>query len=343
MYDNTPAKRSRARRFLHFSFSLVCTFTPSRFSTTTMSSESTIPPASTDVPTVGHVCASCNTIFKENDTARMINGQWTCCVCVTCPVCKQALGTGSVRMFANSLVHQDCALHQSCGKLLHPDNTCVRPNGTIACNYCTGCQCGRDACVYRVDRPVGYRYRFQLRVDDPKYRCLIVADGKMVIPEHRLCGEEGCNEWCERTDELGCDRPRAAVICVHCRKAPGAPRCVHASDGVCPMYSGTGSDGIMVVDPPVGHIECVKCNKCGQYASHTAKTNNAWVYKDGVLTHASCFACEDPACGKTIKYARFTRVQDEAGARYVHTKCYRADKKRKAELQAAGKNKKLKK
>lgn len=257
-------------------------------------------------------------------------------VSAACWVCTEPLISYGIVQLNGNWVHTGCIACRCCGDAWLSTSSVVRnEGGRRVCSHCTGCECGVKKCTFTRECE-GYE-RGQLRAQNhgrekPK-RVLVKVGGKLVVDVHRPCGE--CGEWCGRTDMLEMESPPAKKRCDKCDK------CVHpGKDALFPHYSwnGVGSYEQSLEVEPIGHRECVACAVCGKLAKDTPSTRNAWVEKDGVVTHAGCLTCEDPGCGKAIPTQKITRAvyPGEPAEKYVHIKCWNAHKKkRKADEKAA--------
>lgn len=297
--------------------------------TESSSSTSQVPAAPEEI-----VCSLCGKVFQEHAVSIVIGGKFRCCSCVKCTVCLAPMTPGSIALVGNDIVHKKCIVHEPCRNSLFPNNFYKTAEGTLACSYCTGCQCGAPECQYTTTSPSGERRRFLLKRKSEVHRLLLLG-GKPVLPAHRPCGVEGCEEWCDTNHDLCNPSPVCARVCNTCGK------CEHVNGGVFEEYSIQWDAGIKQIEPYlIGHKECVKCAECRKSAKCTPPTYNHWVVKDGRVTHAMCFKCEDPNCGEKKK-ARIVVAQYGDETKYVHIMCYRAWKKKYGDCGTESKKQKM--
>lgn len=280
-------------------------------------------------------CVTCG--GRGGDASALLwgGGVFECSGCKKCWVCAQPLRTAGIVLLNGNWVHTGCITCR-CGDMWLRTSSVVREEGgRRVCLYCTGCECGVEKCTFarvlvETDR---HKLRAQNRGNTKPQHMLVKVGGKLVVDVHRPCGE--CGEWCGRTDMLEMESPPAKKRCDKCDK------CVHrGKDALFPHYSwnGVGSYEQSLEVEPIGHRECVTCSVCGKLAKDAPSTRNVWIEKDGVVTHAGCFTCEDPGCGKVIPTQKITRAvyPGEPAEKYVHIKCWNEHKKkRKADEKAA--------
>jgi hypothetical protein len=256
-------------------------------------------------------------------------GVWECSECVKCWVCMKSVETHDLSLWRGHWMHSSC-IKCRCGDEWLLSSSVVREDGgRRVCSFCNGCECGVEKCTFLrgfrdSDR---HRLRAQDRGRKNPEHVLVAVGGKLLVDVHRPCGD--CGEWCGRTDLVEMESPPAKKKCDKCGK------CVHGNkEGLRPYYTwnGVGSYADVMKVEAVGHRECIACAVCGELAKDTPKTRDTWVEKDGVVTHAGCYKCEDAGCGKAIATQMITKGVYDGEEKYVHIKCWNAHKKkRKAE------------
>ncbi len=265
-------------------------------------------------------CRTCHTPWKDGMLGFFVDGLWECSNCQKCWVCQKSLFTGieSVALSYGNWVHAHCRTC-NCGEPWRASTSVVRTNGSRRiCSYCNGCECNNEACLYKHSYCMNnFRSELkQIRGENNPRHVLVLVGEKLLVDVHRPCGS--CGGICEREDMLDCENPPPKKNCDKCGK------CLHVEGSVCPYYPMNGTED------PVGHRSCVNCSVCGESAANTPKTRDVWVEKDGIITHAGCFVCEDECCGKAIATQKIVKDHCDTNViKYVHLQCFNANKRKR--------------